>query len=116
MVGALGRSITQARMEGAIKGVPKTNGEEPSTHQHFVDDTMLFGEGSGTKAYACKDILGNYTEASSQEINKDKSEIFFFNTSSNLEAQVCAILNFNKVILPYSTWVPLNSSHDVSKL
>ena len=57
-------------MEGAIKYISIISSKEPSTHQHFVDDTMLYGESLVNEALSFKSILNKYIEASRHSLTK----------------------------------------------
>ena len=48
-----------------------------------------------------KHILGKYTIVSRKEINKEKYNIFLFNTDPSMVEQIYIILDFNKGTLPY---------------
>lgn len=117
MAKTLGRSINKARYEKTIKGIRITSDLDPTTHQQFVDDTMLYGQSTIEEEDAYKTILIQYTSASSQEINLEKLEIVFFNTNQNLEQQICQILYFKRGSLPCKyLGIPLDKGTHSTKL
>lgn len=61
---------------------------------------MLFGHPSVQEARALKSILTDFLEASGALINKVKSQIFFFNTSTTTQRKVSHILGFSIATLP----------------
>lgn len=100
MAKALGRTITTEKERGNIDGITITSQLDPTTHQHFVDDTLLYGSSSRKEERIFKKILETYTKASGQEINSNKSKIFFFNTDRETEKDICGTLNFKIGALP----------------
>lgn len=64
------------------------------SHLQFVDDNMLIGKSSIQEAKAFNDILTTFGEASGMEINKIKSNIFFFNTPVYTQIRITRILGF----------------------
>jgi hypothetical protein len=53
----------------------------PISHSQFVDDTLMMGSPTVKEAHSFLSILQTFSEASGLDFNKDKSQIFFFNTS-----------------------------------
>jgi hypothetical protein len=76
----LGRSLSQAKSEGMIKGLPLIQGEEALSHLQFVDDNLLMGSPMVKEVKGFKSILDLFNSASSTVINQEKSQLFFFNT------------------------------------
>ena len=77
-----------------------------STHQQFVDDTIMGGESLVKEAKSVKNILNTYSRASGQLINWDKSYVFFFNTPIKRVKKIADILRC-KVGLLHSTYLGL---------
>lgn len=100
MVEGLGRALKARKVEGAIKGVRPHEGMDPQTHQQFVDDTMLMGVSSVREAREIKDTLEIYKRASGLEVNKDKSQIYYFNTPPIMRQNINRILEFVEGYLP----------------
>ena len=69
-------------------------------HPQFVDDTMLMGHPSVQEAQAFKRSLMLFTKASGLEVNPEKSQVFFFNSSKFSERNILWILVFAKGSLP----------------
>lgn len=96
----LSRNFNNLLSKGSIKGIKATSSLEPTVIQQFVDDTFLFGKAFVVEARKCKNCLNNYIACSGQCINYNKSMIYFFNNTLNLQAQVTAILGFLNGSLP----------------
>jgi len=95
----LGRHIKQAIHSHQLKGLSVHN--TPATsHQQFVDDTMLFGYPSIQEASCFKALLNDFSEASGTSINSSKSQIFFFHTPPVVKTAVARILGFPIATLP----------------
>lgn len=71
-----------------------------TTHQQFVDDTMLHGSPTVKEALGYKRILNLFNEASGMEINLSKSTIFFFNTHLAVQKNLSIVLGFRRGNLP----------------
>lgn len=76
----LGKAIKMENVEGRIQGLKLTLDGAASTHQQFVDDTMLQGIPMGREVKAFKKILNDFAMVASTELSLDKSKVFFFNT------------------------------------
>lgn len=99
MAEGLGRHIKHALHSQQLKGISVHN--TPATsHQQFVDDTMLFGYPSVQEASHLKDHLNDFSEASGTHVNCSKSQIFFFHTPPSVKLAVICILGFPSVTLP----------------
>ena len=73
---------------------------DPQTHQQFVDDNMLMGPSSVHKARGIKDCFNTFLEASGLEINKEKSQSYFFNTPRITKRIILRILEFPEGSFP----------------
>lgn len=62
-------------------GLSPHEGMQAQTHHQFLDDTMLMGMAFVREAKVIKQTLEAFKRASGLEVNKDKSQIFYFNTS-----------------------------------
>lgn len=71
-----------------------------TTHQQFIDDTMLHGSPTVKEDLGYKRILNIFSEASGMEINLAKSTIFFFNTHLAVQKNLSIILGFRRGSLP----------------
>ncbi|XP_012842653.1 PREDICTED: uncharacterized protein LOC105962866 [Erythranthe guttata] len=64
----------------------------------FADDTLVFGRDTEEYARVLKNILGKYARASRQEINQEKSTVFFSpNTTQERRVAIHQILEFRVV-------------------
>jgi hypothetical protein len=80
MAEGLSRSIHMALENKLLTGLPLHGLSPPISHSQFVDDTLLMGSPTAREANSLKEILQVFSAASGLECNKDKSQIFFFNT------------------------------------
>eukprot|EP00253_Pinus_taeda_P024058 PITA_24058 len=92
----LSRLIRQAKEEGKIKGLQPFPSIPATTHQQFVDDTMLHGSSTVKEAQGFKKILNLLSEASGTDINLSKSTILFFNTNVADQRNLSRILGFRR--------------------
>eukprot|EP00253_Pinus_taeda_P020881 PITA_20881 len=99
MAKGLSRLIHHAISSKTIKGIA-LHGLPPSSHQQFVDDTMLFGHPSSAEAKSFKALLELFSEASGTSINASKSQLFFFNTPIPTQRNIARILGFTIATLP----------------
>lgn len=117
MVEALGRSISKAKEEGEIQGIPITSGLPSFTHQQFVDDTLLFGQGNIRETRSFKGILKSYMIASGQEVNLEKLAVFMFNIDPTSGEEICKVLEIKSGLLPCKyLGIPLDKGSRSSKL
>jgi hypothetical protein len=94
MMEGLSRSIKSATTTGEITGLKPFKNFPTSTHQQFVDDTLLHGIPTVKEAKAYKRILEYFGEASGAGINHSKSMIFLFNTNPTIQRNFTSILDF----------------------
>jgi hypothetical protein len=100
MMEGLSRSIKSATTTGEIIGIKPFENCPTSTHQQFVDDTLLHGTPTVREAKSYKIILEEFGEASGIEINHSKSMIYFFNTNPAIQRNVENSLGFKCKTLP----------------
>jgi hypothetical protein len=80
MVEGLGCYIKASIQNGSLQGL-HLHGLQPTTsHNQFVDDTMLLNTPTAQEANKLRSILNDFNEASETTFNLDKSQLFFFNT------------------------------------
>lgn len=96
----LSRIIVKAKNEGTIKGIQPIHSIPGTTHQQFVDDTMLHGTPTVKEALELRRILDLFSRASGLDINFSKSTIFFFHTHPAIQAHLSNLLGFKKGCLP----------------
>ena len=100
MAEAFGRAVTDAYNKKILLSITITKNLPNITDQQFTDDTILPGKSKISEAHSLKSIINTYMEASGQKVNALKSKIFFLNTSSNMESQICRIMGFKKGTFP----------------
>jgi len=61
----------------------------------------MFGQATLKKARALMEILNDFTSTSRTEINKDKSDTFFFNTTIPSQAFLSIIMGFRIGNIPF---------------
>ena len=71
---ALSRIIHKSKEDGAIKGI-KVSTTEEVTHTLFVDDVLLFGEGSISNLEAFLALIDKYRRATRMVVNVEKSNL-----------------------------------------
>jgi hypothetical protein len=60
----------------------------------------MIGSPTTLEAWKIQKILNDFIPASGTSINKDKSQIFFFNTPQDIQYFIICILGFNRGSLP----------------
>eukprot|EP00253_Pinus_taeda_P010390 PITA_10390 len=100
LMDGLSRSIAKRKAEGKIKDLQPIPSIPATTHQQFVDDTILHSNPTVKEALAFKGILDLFSRASGMEINFSKSTIFFFNTHHAIQAHLSQLLGFRIGGLP----------------
>eukprot|EP00253_Pinus_taeda_P022158 PITA_22158 len=96
----LSKLIAKRKADGQIKGLQPIRSCPATTHQQFVDDTMLHGTPTVKEATEYRDILHLFSRASGMEINFSKSTIFFFNTHQVVQSHLSRLLGFKIGSLP----------------
>jgi hypothetical protein len=100
MMEGLSRSIKSGTAAREIRGIKPFEKTPTSTHQQFIDDTLLHGTPTVKKVKAYKRILEDFWEASGVEINHSKSMIYFFNTNPSIQRTLANIFVFERKTLP----------------
>ena len=75
---ALSRLLNRAREENLIKGVKVTN-QTDLTHGLFVDDVLMFGEGTLKNLQNLEKIIRKYQKPTGMKINLEKSNLIHNN-------------------------------------
>ena len=96
----LGRMLRNMQTTGQIRGLKISDHLAAQTHQQFVDDNMLMGPSSVREARGIKQGLDLFLTASGLDINKEKSQVYFFNTSKVTKRNILRILEFSEGSLP----------------
>ena len=92
--------LKNLRIDNKIIGLSLNAKLEPQTHQQFVNETMLMGPSTVQETHGIKYGLHTFLEASGLEINKDKSQVYFFNTPKITKMNILGILGFSKGGIP----------------
>ena len=69
--------INKAGRDGDIQGVSLCREGPQITHLFFADDSLLFSKATPTACETIQGILDQYEKASGQQVNRDKTTIFF---------------------------------------
>ena len=68
--------IQQVEISGSIKGVSLCSVGPKVSHLFFADDSLLFCRANSQEASSIMEILKQYKEASGQQINREKIQLF----------------------------------------
>ena len=96
----LGRMLKNTCTENKLRGICLHADVEPKTHQQFVDDMMLMGPSTIQEARGLKEGSDIFLEASGLKINKDESQVYFFNTPKITKRNILIILEFSEGAFP----------------
>lgn len=99
-VEGLGRLVKAQVSREQIKYLQICGEDIPVSHQQFIDDVMLYGQATMKEAQIIIKSLSQFSKASGMEINKDKSKVFFFNTSLATQRFLTRTLGFNRGSFP----------------
>ena len=95
---ALSRLIVRAENHGFINGIKISRDSPRISYLLFVDDLMFFAKASTSEASIILDCLTTYLQWSGQNINFQKSSIFFsLNSHHNAIANIKSILNLQQI-------------------
>eukprot|EP00253_Pinus_taeda_P023057 PITA_23057 len=97
MMEGLGRAIKMASAEGRIQSLKLTTDGAASTHQQFVDDTMLQGIPTVKEAKAFKQILNDFAMAASTEIKNIQRDFLW---GKGEEKKKWALVAWDKLCKP----------------
>ena len=86
--------------EDHIRGLNLSEELEPQTHQQCVDDTMLMGPYTIQEARGINKGLYTFLETNGLEINREKSQVYFFNTLKITQRNILKIPEFSEGVLP----------------
>ena len=78
--------LAQATLSKKIQGISISRRGPKLSHLFFADDSVLFCRASLQECHAIQDILRTYERASGQQINQDKTTLFF-SSSTQEETQ-----------------------------
>jgi hypothetical protein len=84
MVEALSRKLEHERVIGNLSGINIVRGVKIINHSQFTDDTILIGGACIIIASRFKLVLDFFISASRGKVNKQKSQFFGWNASTQL--------------------------------
>jgi hypothetical protein len=117
MVEGLGRTIKEEVKTGNWKGISLHGEESPASHQQFVYDNMLMASPTVKEALTIKQVLNEFSKASGMCVNKEKSNIYFFNTPEPIQRHLTGILGFQPSKIPSNyLGVPLTGKSQKRKI
>ena len=97
--------INQASLSGEIQGYQLCRNSPKLTHLLFADDSLLFCRATVQECQKVLEILEKYGRCSGQQINKNKTTIFFSKlTSEDMRTHIKQALEFLKSSNTRSTW------------
>ena len=77
----------KAELEGKIHGVFVCKRAPKVTNLLFVDDSLLFFRAIQTEMEVVNEILQTYAQASGQNINLEKSSVYFSSNTPNCQKE-----------------------------
>ena len=81
--------LKKAKNLGDIKGVSISRNGPKLTHLFFADDSLIFCRAKDSDCQKLLEILDTYERASGQQINRDKTTLFFSkSTSSTMQESI----------------------------
>uniref|UniRef100_A0A2N9HZK5 Reverse transcriptase domain-containing protein n=1 Tax=Fagus sylvatica TaxID=28930 RepID=A0A2N9HZK5_FAGSY len=69
--------IQKANMDGDIQGISLCRNGPKISHLFFADDSLLFSRATPNACEKIQGILAQYEKASGQQVNRDKTTIYF---------------------------------------
>ena len=101
--------LQRAKNAGDIHGVSISRSGPKLTHLFFADDSLLFCKATTNEIRCIQDILTEYEHASGQQINCQKTTLFFSNsTPRHIKDSIQAMLGV-PVIQQYERYLGLPS-------
>lgn len=102
--------MQQVENNGLIGGVFLCKDGPKISHLFFANDSLLFCQANDHDSQAMLEILEKYEHVSGQQINRDKTQIFFFssNTSRPMQEHITDLLGVS-VVAHYEKYLGLPS-------
>jgi hypothetical protein len=114
--------IQKAKMDGDIQGISLCRRGPKITHLLFADDSLLFSKATPNACEKIQGILAQYEKASGQQVNRDKTTIYFskdtLEASKNIikEALEVPIIRQYKKYLGLPSFVGRNRTESFSQI
>jgi hypothetical protein len=90
--------IHKAKVAGDLQGVSISRGGPKLTHLFFADDSLLFCKAKPVEVARIQNILNQYENASGQQINRQKTTIFFSkSTPQRVQATIQNMLGVSAI-------------------
>ena len=101
--------LNQAASNNVIRGISISGGGPCLTHLFFADDSLLFCRANRDNCGAILDILHQYEPVLGQQINRDKTTLFFSkSTPHHAQAELLQLLGV-PVVKEYEKYLGLPS-------
>ncbi len=101
--------LAKAARTKSIQGIAISRGGPKLTHLFFADDSVLFCRASLQECHAIQEVLRTYERASGQQINQEKTTLFFSaSTRREVQQEIQAALRL-PVIRQYEKYLGLPS-------
>jgi ribonuclease HI len=101
--------ISQAASEGSVQGISLCRSGPRITHLFFADDSLLFSRATLEDCAKIQEILSTYEKASGQQVNRDKTTLFFSKgTSMHIQDSIKVTLGV-PIIRQYEKYLGLPS-------
>lgn len=96
-----GHYIKYYVLDGSLQGINLHGMQPSSSHNHFVDGTMLMNYPTAHEANELKTIINDFSEAFGTSFNLDKSQLFFFNNPPKIQLHISLLLSILGSSLQY---------------
>ena len=101
--------INKAANNGEIRGVSIFHNGPKLTHLLFADDSLIFRKAKESECQTLLNILAKYERASSQQINRAKTTLFFSkSTNADMQNRIKDMLGVT-VVQQYEKYLGLPS-------
>jgi len=94
MAEGLSGSIKASVADKSLLELPLHGIDRPISCSHFVDDTLMMGSPKVCESLRILGVLNTFCATSGMDINQEKSQLFFFNTSIQVQHHITNILEF----------------------
>jgi hypothetical protein len=101
--------IHKAKLAGVLQGVSISRGGPKITHLFFADDSLLFCKAKPDDVARIQAILNEYEQASGQEINRQKTTIFFSKSTPHRDKEIIQDMLGVPAIKQYEKYLGLPS-------